>query len=124
MVAEVYCPGELDLGGNVVNLYTHNDDNQWHHEWSDMKYIFELEDCSRHVEPTRISRVNGPIETGRCIFVVAAEFDNKGVPLALQTDVVDQYAPRKTGVYNVQLGPWTGTSSKVKEQQWIYDVKD
>ena len=29
--AEVYCPGELDLGGNVVNLYTHNDDNQWHH---------------------------------------------------------------------------------------------
>ena len=25
-VANVYCPGELDQGGNI-NIYTHNDDN-------------------------------------------------------------------------------------------------
>ena len=76
--SEVYCPGELDLGGNVVNLYTHNDDNQWHHQWSDMKYIFEVEECHLMVEEDRIERVNGPIEHGRCIFVVAAGFDKGG----------------------------------------------
>ena len=54
-----------------------------------MKYIFELEDCRLRVEEKRIERVNGPIEHGKCIFVVAAEFDKGGQPLALQTDVVD-----------------------------------
>ena len=49
-VAEVYCPGELDLGGNVHSLYTHNDDNDWHHQYTDMKYIFEVEDCGMMVE--------------------------------------------------------------------------
>jgi hypothetical protein len=53
----------------------------------------------------------GPIESGRCLFVVSAEFDKGGKPLALQADEVDAYAPRATGVFNVHLGAWEGTGS-------------
>ena len=54
----------------------------------------------------------GPIEPGRCLFVVSAEMeDGSHHGLALQVEEVDAYAPRSTGVYNVQIGAWEGTAS-------------
>ena len=115
-VAEVYCPGELDQGGNI-NIYSHVNENEWSHVYTDMKYIFEVEDCSLKVEDReepKIEKVTGPIEPGRCIFVVSEQFDNGGTALALQRDTADAYAPRGTGVYNVHLGKWDGTGSTLK----------
>jgi len=42
-VANVYCPGELDQGGNI-NVYTHFG-AEWSHVYTDMDYVFEVQSC-------------------------------------------------------------------------------
>ena len=42
----------------------------------------------------------------------------------MQTDTVDQYAPRKTGVYNVVLREWGGMSCTEANQQWTYHAEN
>ena len=76
-IAEVYCPGELDQGGNI-NVYSHVDEDEWSHVYTDMNYIFEIEHCGLQVAKPKIKRVMGPIQSGRCIFVVAEQVDNGG----------------------------------------------
>lgn len=119
--ADVHCPGELDQGGNI-NVYTHFG-AEWSHVYTDMDYVFEVEACAVQIEEPKPQRVMGPIESGRCLFVVSAEIeDGSHHGLALQVDEVDAYAPRATGVYNARLGAWEGTASLDKTQQWVYDA--
>ena len=76
-----------------------------------MNYVFEVDQCDPLIEEPKPQRVMGPIESGRCLFVVSAGLERGGKPLALQVEDVDAYAPRHTGVFNVHLGAWEGTGS-------------
>ena len=121
-VAEVYCPGELDQGGNI-DIYSNVNTDEWSHRYTDMNYIFEVRDCNLMLEEPGPVRIQGPIESGRCIFIVT-ESAVDGKMLAMQTDTVDQYAPRKTGVFNVVLREWGGMDSTEANQQWTYHAED
>ena len=44
--------------------------------------------------------------------------------MALSVDTVDLYAPRDTGVHNVQLHTWKGRENPDKKQQWIWNAED
>lgn len=59
-----------------------------------MNYVFEVDQCDVQIAEPKPQRVMGPIESGRCLFVVSAEIAKGDKPLALQVEDVDAYAPR------------------------------
>ena len=67
--AEVFCPGELDQGGNV-DVYSNVHTNEWSHKYTDMNYIFEVEDCNLEIKDPGPQRIMGPVKSGECIFIV------------------------------------------------------
>ena len=68
-VANVYCPQELDNGG-IRNLYT-DFGNEWVHQFTDMNYILEVNWCDTTYKDPKPSRIMGPIEDKRCVYLVA-----------------------------------------------------
>ena len=40
----------------------------------------------------------------KCFYIVSQQYDKGGLSLALETTLDDAYAPRDTGVHNVELG--------------------
>lgn len=44
--------------------------------------------------------------------------------MALTINAVDLYAPRDTGVHNVELLAWSGFEMDNKLQQWLWNEED
>ena len=105
-IANVFCPEELDMGG-TKNLYT-DFGAEWVPVHTDMNYVFEVNSCDVTYAEPKPEKVAGPLEPGRCIYLLAQEFESNGKPYAVSVETVDAYAPRVTGVYNVGLSAFPG----------------
>ena len=73
-----------------------------------MNYELEIKWCSLEYKKPRPPNVVGPLESGRCFYIAAAEYEQDNKPMIFTVDTVDAYAPKSTGVYNLHLEKWGG----------------
>jgi hypothetical protein len=57
-----------------------------------------------------------------CFLIKSQNKDANGKEYVLEASLTDKYAPKKTGVFNVEMQPFNSMEIK-KTQKWSYDAK-
>lgn len=96
-VAKVFCPSSTFTR---FDRDPQNNPSQKDLDYKEVTYELELLKCDYdHIEPVQMLTYN------RCMYLTLT---GPGANLALTVSNIDKYAPRKTGVYNVNVERWSG----------------
>jgi FKBP-type peptidyl-prolyl cis-trans isomerase len=126
--AKVYCPGETGQGGNndmgsMSGLATEIN------EYTPLTYELEMIDCDlephsfHDVPPAKNWDEGRPIRDNEYFRFVNERTDSKGVPLCLEVEKKDAYAPSVTNLYNV-VANQCKHNKHAGAQEWYYHDED
>ena len=123
--AKVTCPGDLDQGGDVQNLYRNSyNGNYYLDKTTTTKYELEITECA--LKPKYMEQKDDieSLVSGYPFYIKSNKVDADGDVLVITADPADQYAPRSTGVHNVYLDKFSGKTKPNKMQQWIWNAEE
>jgi len=122
-VAMIHCPNDLDLGGAVQNNWHSDYGFSWVANKIDTRYKITLLDCDPN--PVRFQRQDKEsLKEKEPFYLLAKNTDVKGNTMALTLNATDLYAPKVTGVHNVNLEVWSGTEKPNLNQQFLYNSEE
>jgi hypothetical protein len=73
-----------------------------------MVYEFEVAECGINPPSLQPDNYHEPLIPHECFYIVSAGKYGKGSDLAIEVSKDDAYAPRVTGVYNIDLTHFHG----------------
>jgi len=89
-----------------------------------MVYEFSVSECGINPASLQPENFHEPLIPHECFYIVSAGKYGKGSDLALEVSKEDAYAPRTTGVYNIDLTHFHGREDNHAPQQFYYHDED
>lgn len=118
-VASFECPHALNQEANPEMENMFGNAYAQGTEKSPMKYEIEVMNCALEPPSKEEQALLQKLNPDQCFYIVN-NVDN----LALSANAEDRFAPRKTGVFEVEMTPFKGMDSNNKAQQWTYSPKE